>query len=151
MNQYDVNMLDAAVHDGSHWMGCILCPSLDGDNSGDGEASYNLLLTRKKAQFWKTKMLKKDILSRKSMEGIPIPTSVQAVAPCRVEPCLKKVSKSRRFQPYPTTQTDTNRLDWKVMGKKKDVCERDERNTLLSFLASFLLVIIGYTNAQSLI
>jgi hypothetical protein len=78
MNQYDVNMLDAAVHDGSHWMGCILCPSLDGDNSGEGEASYNLL-TREKVQFWKTKMLKKDILSRKSMEGIPIPTSVPAV------------------------------------------------------------------------
>ncbi len=35
MNQYEVNMLDAAVHDGSHSMGCILCPSLDGDNSGE--------------------------------------------------------------------------------------------------------------------
>ena len=57
MNQYDVNMLDAAVHDGSHWMGCILCPSLDGDNSGEGkEASYNLLM-REKVQFWKIQML----------------------------------------------------------------------------------------------
>ncbi len=59
-------------------MGCILCPSLDGDNSGEGEVSYNLLM-REKVQFWKTKMLKKDILSRKYMEGILIPTSVPAV------------------------------------------------------------------------
>ena len=78
MNQYDVNMLDAAVHDGSHWMGCILCPSLDGDNSGEGkEASYNLLM-REKVQFWKIKVNKNN-LSRQSMKGIPIPTSVPAV------------------------------------------------------------------------
>ena len=77
MNDNDVNMLDAAVHDGSRWMGCILCPSLN-DKSCLVDAPFNLLM-RKKVQFRKIKMQDKNMLSRKSMQGIPIPTSVPAV------------------------------------------------------------------------
>ena len=36
------------------------------------------------------------------------------------------------------------------VGKKKEVCVRDKRNTLLLFFASFLLVIIGYTKIYSI-
>ncbi len=78
MNLHDVNVLDAAVHDGSRWLGCLICPSLK-DDSGE-QASFNLL-TREKVRVWKLKTTQeKNIsLSRKSMEGIPIPTSVPAV------------------------------------------------------------------------
>ena len=38
-----------------------------------------------------------------------------------------------------------------MVGKKKEVWERDKRNTLLLFLASFLLVIIGYTLIYSIV
>jgi hypothetical protein len=78
MNLHDVNMLDASVHDGSRWLGCLLCPSFK-DDSGE-QASFNLL-TREKVRFWKlqTTQDKNISLSRKSMEGIPIPTSVPAV------------------------------------------------------------------------
>ena len=37
-----------------------------------------------------------------------------------------------------------------MVGKKKEVCVRDKRNTLLLFFASFLLVIIGYTKIYSI-
>ena len=78
MNLHDVKMLDDAVHDGSRWLGCLLCPSLQ-DDSGE-QSSFNLL-TREKVRFWKLKTThdKNISLSRKSMEGIPIPTSVPAV------------------------------------------------------------------------
>ncbi len=38
-----------------------------------------------------------------------------------------------------------------MVGKKKEVCERDKKNTLLLFFASFLLVIIGYTKIYSIV
>ncbi len=77
MNDNDMNVLDAAVHDGSRWMDLILCPSLN-DKSCLVDASFNLLM-REKVQFRKVKMQDKNILSRKSMQGIPIPTADPAV------------------------------------------------------------------------
>jgi hypothetical protein len=62
--------------------------------------------------------------------------------------CLssKKMSKSRRFQPYPSTTIDKtiNTVD-RCVGRnvERELCERQEKVTLLLFLPSFLLVIIG--------
>ncbi len=50
----------------------------------------------------------------------------------------------------PVRKTDTSRLDKECRKEERGVCVRDERNTLLSFLASFLLVIIGYTKIYSI-
>ena len=78
MNLHDVNMIDVAVHDCNRWLGCLLCPSLEND-CGE-EASFNLL-TSKKVRFWKLKKTEENniLLSRKTMEGISIPTSIPAV------------------------------------------------------------------------
>ena len=64
------------------------------------------------------------------------------------------MSKSRRFQPYPSTQdARQTQVEYTIGGRKEErgVCERDKRNTLLLFLASFLLVIIGYSKIYSIV
>ena len=51
----------------------------------------------------------------------------------------------------PVRKTDTSRIHDRWWERKKEVCERDKRNTLLLFLASFLLVIIGYSKIYSIV
>ena len=56
---------------------------------------------------------------------------------------LKLMSKSRRFQPYPSTTTDKTRNTVnRCVGMEKEGCEGDkqEKVTLLLSLASILLV-----------
>jgi hypothetical protein len=62
---------------------------------------------------------------------------------------LKRLSKSRRFQPHPSTITDKTRntVDRCVGKEIEGFEERQEKVTLLLSLPSFLLVIIGYNKS----
>ncbi len=59
------------------------------------------------------------------------------------------LSKSRRFQPYPSTNKDKTRntVDKCVRNEKESCDEIQEKITLLLSLPSFLLIIIGYNKS----